>query len=447
MQIKLSTLWTQLRGSFWFLPTLMSIGAFLLGIGMLWIDQTGWIDPSSNSAWFYSGSPDGVRSLLSTIAGSMISVAGVTFSITIATLSLASSQLGPRLLQNFMNDRGNQVALGTFVSVFVYCVVILRSIRSGEDFTFVPHLSVIVAMLLTAFSLGVLIYFFHHVSIIIQAQNVIAEIGEDLQASIDRLIEPNAGQQKYEKNLRNEDDIPSDYDENAVKLTGHKSGYLQTIDYESMLEIATENDLVMKTLFRPGDFIAETSDVITFYPSKALDEELEEKIRSAFTLGAQRLQIQDVEFAIDQLVEVAARALSPGINDPFTAISCLDQIATRLSNLASRKIPTGYYYDEEDNLRIVSETVTFSGLVNSAFDKIRQYARTDVAVTMRMLESLAIIMTRTSTDTQREALIRQADMIKRAVEAKIFEENDREEILSRYYMVVRAESPQEHITD
>jgi uncharacterized membrane protein len=439
MKIKLYALREQLSGSFWFLPTVMVGIAIILALVMTQIDRYQMALQTANPllSWIYSGSADGARSLLSTIAGSMITVAGITFSITITTLSLVSSQLGPRLLNNFMRDRGNQVSLGTFVATFTYCLFVLRTIRSTDEITFVPHFSVTLAIALAVISLEVLIYFFHHVSTMIQAQNVIANIGSELEASIERLFSNQSGKSHYEYELRREDDIPADFDENTNLVTVPASGYLQTINYEALLQVARESDLLLRLFYRPGDFIANRSEIIAFYPKQELSESVEKNIQNAFTLGTGRLRVQDVDFSIDQLVEIAVRALSPGINDPFTAIACLDQFSTTLAALAEHTIPSGYYYDTDGHLRVISDVVTFNGIVNAAFNQIRQHGRSDIAVTIRLLEVIAIILARTQSDKHQQALVQQAEMIKRASDEVIFEENDRRDITERYDIILR----------
>lgn len=441
MRLRWITLWERISGSFWFLPALMVLAALVLAPVMLAVDRTEPIDPSGVLAWLDAGSPDGARSLLSTVAGSMISVAGVTFSITIATLSLASSQLGPRLLSTFMRDRGNQIVLGTFVAIFTYCLIVLRAIRGEpavddlEATAFVPHLSVSLAILLAILSLGVLIYFFHHVSTIIQAQQVVASIGQELEAGIARLFASPSKRALYERELRSDDDIPANFDERAALIDARDSGYLQAVDYELLQEVATKADALLVMLYRPGEFVAKGSEIAAIYPPEKHNNDLERGLFDALTLGSERLRLQDVEFAIDQLVEVAVRALSPGINDPFTAIACLDRLGTALADLAERDIPAGYYYDDDGHLRVVSNTVTFSGLVERAFDQIRRYAASDVAVTVRLLEVIAVVLARARSDDQREALVRQADIIRRASQRVIEEEADRTDIEDRYAVI------------
>ena len=434
MRIKLYTSFEQLSGSFWFLPSVMVLIAILASQATTNFDQTNIPSSSPVLSWLYSGSPDGARSVLSTISGSMISVAGVTFSITMVTLSLASSQLGPRLLSNFMRDRGNQIVLGTFISNFIYCLLVLRSVRSSDEISFVPHLSLSIAIVMAIISLGVLIYFFHHVSTMIQAQNLIANIGKELQSSVDRLLSPQTKNSRYERELRESDDIPSEFEGKQLYITSPESGYLQAIDYETLLEITENNDLILKLLYRPGDFIAKGSDIIAIYPDKGL-EDIENKVHDALVFGTSRLRIQDIEFSIDQLVEIAVRALSPGINDPFTAIACLDQLGTTLSYIAENRIPSGYYYDSKGNLRIISNAVTFDGIIDAAFNQIRQYAKSDVAVTIRLLEVIAIIIARCSSDARRQILLQHAEMIKRGSEKFIPEENDRQDVMKRHQLI------------
>lgn len=439
MRIKLSVLWEQISASFWFIPGIMVIVASLMGFFLTAVDQSGaqnWY--LSNMPWLDGGSPDGARSLLSTIAGSMISVAGVTFSMTLATLALASSQLGPRLLTNFMRDRGNQVVLGTFVSIFVYSLIVLRTIRSSNENLFVPHLSVIVAMFLSVISVAILVYFFHHVSTMIQAQNVVASIGRELEESVDRLISVEDKRRVYEYQLRSDDDIPTDFEESKALVSSLISGYLQAIDYKALQEIATSNDLLLRVLYRPGDFIAKGSEIAKIYPETKLSDSLKDEMLATFVFGTYRLRVQDFEFAIDQLVEIAVRALSPGINDPFTAIACLDQLGATLSSLVEHTIPIGYYYDEDGQLRIVSDSLTFSGVIDRAFNQIRQHGRSDVAVMIRLLEVIAIIVARATEDTQKQALIRQAEMIKRASNEAMIDEDDLKDITEVYNLVIRA---------
>jgi uncharacterized membrane protein len=161
-------------------------------------------------------------------------------------------------------------------------------------------------------------------------------------------------------------------------------------------------------------------------------------VNDTFILGAQRTAVQDIEFAIEQLVEVALRALSPGINDPFTAINCIDRLGAAVCELCDRALPSPARYDESGRLRVLARSVSFRGVVDTAFNQIRQSAWANVSVTIRLLETLAVIAARTVNETQRAALQRQAEMIVRGSLEAIVEEQDRADVMRRLDAVLRA---------
>lgn len=203
------------------------------------------------------------------------------------------------------------------------------------------------------------------------------------------------------------------------------------------MKLAIEHNLLLRLEHRPGNFIASGNHLVKVWPNERFEKGLGEKINDAFIFGAQRLRLQDVEFAIDQLVEIALRALSPGINDPFTAMACVDRLGVALARLAERQIPSGYRYDDENKLRLMADSVTFEGLVETAFNQIRQYGRSSVAVTIRLLETIAVIAAHTHIQTEREALRRQAKMIKQGSDEAIPEERDRQDVEESYQIVDR----------
>lgn len=438
MKIQLIKLWELLRSSYWFVPSQMAIIASGLAFIMLWLDKAGKIGLIEKLGWIYTGGPDGARTLLSTVAGSMITVAATAFSITIVSLTLASSQFGPRLLRNFMQDRGNQIVLGTFIATFIYCLLILRTIRGADYNAFVPQISVTFGVLLAIASIGVLIYFIHHAAASIQADNVIAEVSEALEDAMNRLFPEQIGQANSTQPQGWVAEISGNFDAEAspVKVAG--SGYIQAIDDDKLMEIAKSNDLILRLQYRPGNFVVQGNDLVMVYPGKLVNEKLTEKINETFILGSQPTDQQDIEFAINQLVEIAVRALSPGINDPFTAIRCIDQLSVALSHLAQRQLPSPYRYDHDNNLRVIANQVTFAGLTDAAFNQIRQYGCSDVAVTIRLLEAIAVIAISTYYPKQLEALRRQAIMIRRSSAQAITEEWDCKDIEQQYWTTLRA---------
>lgn len=439
METKFSNLLDSLHSSFWFIPTLMVVLAILLSFVTIGIDQKLEADIIGNLGWAYALGPNGSRAILSAIAGSMMTVATTSFSITIVALQLASSQFGPRLLRNFMQDTGNQIVLGTFISTFVYSLMVLRTINGVAENEFVPHISVTCGIGLAIASIGVLIYFIHHSATSIQVDHVISKVGCELDEVIDRLFpkQIRRGASKHRAEPR-PSDIPADFDREATAIQATSSNYVQAVDTDQLMQIATKANILLQLQRRPGDFVVKGSPLVLVYPIESGGKKLVKQINDAFVLGSQRTDQQDVEFSINQLVEIAVRALSPGINDPFTAIRCIDQLSAALCHLAQKEIPSAYRYDDQDQLRVIAEPMTFADVTDDALNQIRQYGQTSVAVTMRLLEAIAVIAPFTHTKADQTALMRHADMIERGSQEGITEELDRNDVKERYLAAVKA---------
>lgn len=435
MKTRIFLFFESLKSSFWFIPALMICAAMIISFAMVMLDREFSIEASRRLYGFMlSVSSEGARSILSTIAGATMTVAGVTFSITIVVLNLASSQLGPRLLRNFIEDRGIQFVLGTFVSSFIYCLLVLRSVESlGKD-TFIPSYSVTFSVVLAFLNVAVLIYFIHHIATSIQADAVIARISKELQADFQRIfieeldidstfsIKPLAKLQK----------------ENAAHfhkytISASTSGYLQAIYFEKLLQLAKDNDLLVQAQLKAGQFVVTGSTLaIVSSSDKAVAEDFDQAIRKTFIIGSMRTSKQDAEYSVRQLVEIAVRALSPGINDPYTAIGCIDQLGAALQFLGNKEFPLGSVFDDKGKLRLLIKPFTYAGILNASFDQIRQYGSTSVAVTVRLLEMLLIIAAQTGRSDQRKAIYRQATMILRTSREELLERDDKKDVLERY---------------
>lgn len=358
--------WQRLRSSYWFLPSLMAMAAIALALGSVRFDEDFRYKALRQQGWIYSGGPEGARAVLSTIASSIITVAGTTFSITIAVLSLASAQFGPRLLRNFMRDTGNQIVLGSFTSTFLYCILVLRTVRGLDDDTYVPHISVTVGVALAVLNVGVLIFFIHHIAESIQAGYVIDVAGRELQASVTRLFPQSQGGQQEENGQAFV--FTGEY-----QITSDRDGYLQTVDQEALVGFAARKDLHLKLERRPGDYIVRGMPLAV--SSSPIDDRDVEEIRAAFTIGRARTPDQDAVFAFHQLAEIGMRALSPGVNDPFTAITCIDRVTSAMAQLGSLSLPSPVLRDGQGHVRVIAYPFTYEDLVEAGYRHIRESAQ------------------------------------------------------------------------
>lgn len=433
MKTSLPHYWEVFRSSFWFIPSVMAAAAAMLAILGVRLDMA-LQDTQVEGWWVYRGGAEGARAVLSVVAGSMISVAGTVFSITIVALTLASSQFGPRLLRNFMRDTVNQFVLGVFTSTFLFCLIVLRTVRGIDDDQFVPHLSITLGVLLAVASLGVLIYFIHHTSVSIQVTHLIRQVSRELRGTIARLYPEEAVREDSPRGLEQADRTRSDAAIGAM-IPAQGSGYVLAIDLDHLKWVARETDSTVWLGLRPGQFALEGSLLANVLPGEHLTDDLVASINRAFVWGTDRIPNEDVECAVSQLVEIALRALSPGINDPFTAINCIDWLGDSIDFLASRATPPSIHRDEEQRVRVVTRPVAFEGVVDAAFNQIRQAARTNAAVTIRMLEVIRLLLERKLCDDRRGTLLRHAEMIWRGSQDSLPEDSDRQDVNERYNAV------------
>ncbi len=432
MRGQLFKFWDRVRSSFWFIPTVMAGVAVALAFVSVTVDTsvTHWL--VLELGWTFTGGAEGASAVLGIVAGSMIAIAGVVFSMTLVTLSLASSQLGPRLLRSFMRDSTTQVVLGTFIATFLYCLIVLRTIRRVEEVTFVPHLSVTLGVLLAVVSVGVFIYFIHHVSVSIQANEIAARIGKELIEGIDRLFPEKIGRGASEILVEPPDPgFLEVFDREARPIGAYADGYLQFIDAEALLALAVEEDLVLRLEQRPGNYVVASCPLALIWPGSRVTDRVTEQLHPLFVLAHQRTSGQDLEFGVNQLVEIAVRALSPGTNDPFTAITCLDHLGSGLCRLASRDMPSPYRYDGQNQLRVIAPADTFPKIMDAAFNQIRQYGRSSAAVTIRLLETIIVVAGFAHRAEDRATLLQHAEMIARGAREGLPEDQDRQAVDER----------------
>ena len=419
----------ELRTNLWLVPTIVVLGALGLFAITLQLDRAAYHGRFQPPGWVISGTADAARQILTSIAASVITVIGIVFSITIVTLTLASTQFGPRMLRNFIRDRGTQLTLGTFVATFVYCIVVLVSIGPGDRGEFVPHISITTAFGLVLVDLAVLIYFIHHIASQIQLPQVIASIAKDLAqaVAVQSADEPRSDPVQGPSL----DELLTKIETSGSVIRTPKSGYLQFIRHQTLIRIAAEADAVIRLPYRPGHFLVEGRELASVWPPEAA-ERVAGYLARAQATGPHRTLTQDVAFGVDQLVEIAIRALSPAVNDTFTALTCVDWLGDSLCKIAPVWTPTQVHRDQRGVVRVISDQVSYERLVQRAFEKIRQASRGMPAVMIRQLDALTTIMEQTTDPQRAQVLMDQAAMIQRANVESVPDASDRADVDRRY---------------
>ena len=430
--------WDALRTTLWVVPVILIVVAGLLFVFTFEIDLAAFHHRLTLPTWVRTGSADAGRQVLIAIAAAIITTVGVVFSITILALTLASQQFGPRMMRNFIRDLGNQVTLGVFVATFVYSVLALGSITGLPGGDFVPHLTITVAEAMLLVDVAVLIYFIHHIAKSIQLPQVIASIAADL----DRAIEAEFPQRRNAQgDVEVESSVlPAEVLANlsrGAEVTATQSGYLQFVGFGELIAIAETLDAVISLEYRPGHFVVADSPLATVWPAGAAGQ-VAAALKKAHVTGPHRTLTQDPVFAIDQLVEIAIRALSPAVNDTFTALTCIDWISAGLSEISGRALAKGVYRGPSGKIRLVEYDPSYERMVNRAFDKIRQAARGMPAVLIRLIDAILVIDNNTKTESQRAILLRQAEMVMRVAEETVPEANDLADVRERFMQLLES---------
>jgi len=400
----------ELLSTFWFVPVLIILFAIGLAMGVVYLDSRIRLPDKGFGNYLFISNPESARSILTTVSGAMIGVAGTVFSITLVVLTLASSQFGPRLIKNFMYVRLNQVVLGSYVSTYLYCLIVLNSIKYSDEVAFVPSLSILLALLAALANIILLIVFIHHIAISIQADKVISDLSGSLSDSIRKLFPEKVGSELDEYKEKDEESIKSAYREKNF-LRARKRGYLQYIDINSLVKLGTKIDGLFELNVRAGDYLVEDAIVCRVYTHEPNEDEIIRLFNSRLIVGNSRTYQQDAEYSIHQMVEIAAKALSPGVNDPFTAIACIDNLSSVMAYLTGVKFPSKYRYDKDESLRVIADVVTYEGMMDAAFNQIRQYSNGNPSVVIRLMESLVVIYELASSELHREAIRNHAGMV------------------------------------
>lgn len=418
------------RTSLWPIPGLMfaagaALALFMLRMGTSWPQLDGqW------AQWISSGSGEDARNLLSTLLSAVIGMASIVFSVTVLSLSLAANNYGPRLIRTFRSSRNTQAVIGMFMMTIVYLLIVLRAIRGDMDQAEVPQAAVAVASLMALFSLLALLAFIQGVATLMVADEVVRRVRKEFDSTVAEL-----GPQQDQS-----DDaaLPEDFEQRGSRIRLPREGYVQSIDHRALVEWAERHDAVVQLDFRPGDFVVEGDHKVLVYPQPADLEQARREIDALIVSGERRTPTQDLEFAVRHLVEVAVRALSPGINDPFTAMAVIDRLRGGLARLCARELPRRTLTDSAGKLRILRDAPSFHGAVDAAFNQIREAGAGKPSILVHMLKAIGGIAEHTRTAEQRQALIHQAKLLKAAGERELKEPSDLADVEHAFQESMRA---------
>jgi uncharacterized membrane protein len=387
MKAEIRWFWARLNANYWFYPALFAIVAGVLAFVMIWLDRNGFAEFLNETQAIIPARPRGASDMLTVMAGSMIGVAATVFSITIAAVAYASGNYGPRLLTNFMEDRGNQLSLATFIGSFVYALIVLRAVRAEDESAshaaeaavtalpgFVPQLSLLVAYVLMAFCVAVLVYFLNHIPSSIRINTVLEGIGRRLLSAIDKAYPDEAS----------EGEAPES--PGGTPFATGKTGYIQLIEFDELAKLARKHECTIALARRTGDFV-HPGVTLAWIGKPEIDDELAERLESAFTFGASRTPEQDPQFLIDELVEIGLRALSPGTNDPFTAITAIHWLGAATARIGTRDLAKRVCEDGADS-PVTPVPDDFAHYLQRGFGSMRSAVATSPTAALVMLDSL-----------------------------------------------------------
>ena len=432
MQARIGQLQERLTGSLWFVPALLVALVSGLGALTLLIDER---EPLLRGLrpWLFGGSASAARALLSAIASSLITVVSLAFSITIVAIQQAATQFSPRVIRNFMRDRGNQVVFGTYIATFVYALLILRQVREANvgGGEFVPALSTTTALLLALLCVGLLIYFIHHTASSLQVATIADNIRRELRDGLDRLY-PHSVAEPLDRE-ENAPPLPREAPTLTVRATS--AGYLQDVDTEQLVG-ALPAEAIGRVVPQVGDYVITGAPLIELWATAPLHAGAGDALRGAFALGRERSNRQDIRFGIRQLVDIALKALSPGINDPTTAEQCLAHLGDTVALFAERRIPAAWRRVPESGVVLHVNRPDFAAIVAEAFDQIRREAADDAHVTVYLLTILAQLVRHARTPEQVAAVRRQAREILEALDRQDFTPADAALVRVRAYDVL-----------
>lgn len=424
MTLRLANVWSSMRDTLWFVPAILTVVAAALAATLLAVDERTGAASAPPPWWLYQGSADGARTVLSVVTGSLITVTGVVFSVTIVAVQLASTQYSPRILRNFTSDRGNQLVLGIFIGTFTYGLLVLRTIREagGGSDALVPRVAVTVAVALVLVNVGALIYFIHHVAREIHVEAILDRVTHRTLGNVHRLFPEHIG-------LAHGDPPPDPRDpgHESTAVPAPRAGYVQRVDEDRLFELGRRARLVIGMEPSIGDYVLQGRPLASVRSADGrIDAAIEAAIQRAFVLGPERTPDQDVEFGIVQISDIAIRALSPALNDPTTAVRCINRLAQILGEFGARRAPKPRR-TRDGRVTFVASYTTFERAVKVAFDDIRHFGAGIPLVAGHLLDTLTELVTMVPAPRQ-APLVAQARAVLHSARESITNPQDRADV-------------------
>ena len=450
---RLRNLWQQLIGSYWFIPTACVLAGLLLAPLLLTIDQYFDREAVRKITFAFTGNDDAARAIMTSIAGAVLGVAGTTFSITIAVLSMASSQFGPRLLRNFLTDTPNQFVLGAFIGTFSYSLLVLKSIHKYDVDFGVPQLAVTFAIIMAIICALLLVYFVQHMVHAIQASHVIQGASNEAIKNIHYWYSDRCEIQ-HQRDIEHQD-LQTFHIWSSTPIYPSSSGYVQQIYLESLITLTQEYGGVVQIQVNTGDYVTNQNVIGYFYQRpadhasnqkitdlphlavlpRAPDGEFWQRFAGCIRLEQRLSHSNDISYSLSQMTEIAVRALSPGINDPKTAVNCVQSLTSCLSIMMRRQPPTSYHFHVPTQENETSETIdqaqrlsilavvtyipTILDFINISLGEIRRYAATDLMVLKALCQAMVNLNYSCVNHAQQQTLLHELELIKRAGEENL----------------------------
>jgi uncharacterized membrane protein len=413
-----------LRGQLWIIPLVISVGFLGLAFWILTSEAaflTRWED--ADLWWLYGGDASSARGLLSSLLSGLMTMTSLVVSVTFVILTLAANQLGPRLVPTFMADRQIQAVLGLFLGTILYVLVVLRSLDETLGSDAVPHLAVTIGSVLTGVCLFALLFYVHKIARSIIADNIVARVADELQSNIRSML-PDGNQ--------GPGDAPPDRMPARIgAMSIGRSGYIQVIDYAQLVSVACREEVLLQVKVRAGHFVLRSGEHVVVHGERVIGEKAADAVRRAFVVDRERSPAQDLEYGLRQLVEIGLRALSPGINDPYTAVAVIDRLGIAIEEIFQRPPQRTMLRDDKGSVRVIAQRSDLEGLVDAAFDAIRQAGRELPAVLIRMSDILGQLAPAVRTGEAQDAVLRQLSKLAETAEGAMLAPVDRDAVLSR----------------